>query len=277
MTLARFWHHNLRWVLIIWVIASVLLRTGLLIFGVGVAVWLLIVYLTAPGVFWTYVYALPVYSMNPKRTVRVLQKAISYKPLIPLPYTVLGVAYVRAKRYQEAIPILEEAIRLEKRKSVSGIKTVLAIAYRETGQYEKTYALLDELVGQGVRNLKIYYNYGLCFLRQDRLDEALKAVETARTFNIDQIEPVLLLGKINFAKGDMEAAKENWVWTVRRNEYLVEPYYWLGRAELELGQTQAAVEHFRLAVDKIHNDPLLSEVTLAEAQEWLKKAETGKK
>lgn len=277
MRFARFWHHNLRWVLIFWVAISFSFRTGVVIFGIGFAAWILMVYFTAPGIFWTYVYALPFNSNNPKRAVKILQKAISYKPLVPLPYTMLGAAHVRAKRYREAIPILEEAIRLETRKTVSSIKTILAVAYRETGQYEKTYALLNELVGKGIRNLKIYYNYGLCFLRQGRLDEALKAAETARSFNINQIEPVLLLGKIYFDKGQMQAAKENFGWAIKRNQHLVEPYYWLGRAELELGQFETAVNHLRLAADKIAKDPLLSEVTLAEAEKWLKQAETGGK
>ncbi len=276
MEYTRFWHHNLRWTLILWFITAYLLRVGWLIFGIGVAVWFLVVYLAAPGVFWTYVYALPFNSSNSERTTRLLQKAVSYKPLIPLPYTALGIANARAKRWAEAIPLLEEAIRLADRKSIPDIKTILAVAYREIGEYPKVYAILDELVSQGIRNLKIYYNYALCFLRQGRYDEALKAAESARSFDANVLEPVLLLGMIHFEMGEIRTAKDNWEWAVNRNQKLVEPFYWLGRAELELGEIENAITHLKLAVDRITNHPLLSNVSATEAEEWLKKAEAGK-
>lgn len=276
MNLTRFWQHNIRWTLILWFIAAFWLRTGLPIFIIGVAAWFVLVYFTAPGVFWTYVYALPFNSSNSERTIKVLQKAVGYKPLIPLPYTALGIAYVRAKRWEEALPLLEEAVRLADRKSIPDIKTILAVAYRETGEYSKTYALLDELVSQGVQNLKIYYNYALCFLRQARYNEALEAAEKARSFDANLLEPVLLLGQIQFEQGEIQAAKDNWEWAINRNQRLIEPFYWLGRAELALGQKEAALTHLRLAVDRITNNPLLSNVSAAEAEEWLKKAEAGK-
>jgi hypothetical protein len=52
----------------------------------------------------------------------------------------------------------------------------------------------------------------------------------------------------------------------------VESFYWLGRAELELGLTVQAVEHLEKAVERITDDPALSDVTAAEAGEWLAKA-----
>ncbi len=276
MNLARFWHHNLRWTLILWIVAAFWLRADWLVTGLGIVAWFVIVYLTAPGVFWTYVYALPFNASNSERTIKILKKAVGYKPLIPLPYTALGIVHVRAKRWDEAVPLLEEAVRLADRKSAPDIKTILAVAYRERGEYSKTYVLLDELVGQGVKNLKIYYNYALSYLREKRFNEALEAAEKARSFNINQFEPVLLLGQIYFEMGNIQAAKDNWEWAVNRNPKLIEPYYWLGRAELELGETEAAIAHLKLAVERINNDPLLSNVSAAEAEEWLKKAEAGK-
>lgn len=276
MEFARFWHHNLKWTLILWIIAVLWLRAGLSVLGIGVVVWFLVVYLAAPGVFWTYVYSLPFIASKPERSTKVLQKAVKYKPLIPLPYIALGMAYLRAKRWEESIPLLEEASRLANRKLAPDTKTILAVAYRETGQYSKAYALLDELVGQGIRNLKIYYNYALCFLLQKRYDEALEAAKTACSFDANILEPVLLLGKVQFERGEIQAAKDNWEWAINRKPKLIEPYYWLGRAELELGEVEAAITHLKLAVDRITEHPLLSNVSAVEAGEWLKKAKAGK-
>ncbi len=276
MNLTRIWHHNLRWTLILWIGAAFWLRLDWLVLGIGIAVWFIMVYLTAPGVLWTYIYALPFVSSNPIRAIKILQKAVASKPLIPFPYIALGVTYLRTKRWEEAIPLLEEAARLADRKSVQDIKTFLAVAYRETNQYDKTYALLDELVSQGVRNLKIYYNYALCYLRQKRFKEAVDAAETARSFNANQLEPVLLLGQIYFEMGNIITAKDNWEWAINRKPDLIEPYYWLGRAEFELGEFEAAVDHLKLAVERIAKYPSFSNVSAVEAEEWLKKAEAGR-
>lgn len=277
--ITRFWHQNLKWFIVLWFIAAYSLHTSLLIMGIGAAVWVILVYFTAPGVFWTYLYELPVNSSNPKRALGLLQKAISYKPQIALPYTALGIAHFKARRWGEAIPLLEEAARLAYRKSASEIKSLLAVAYRETGDYSKTYALLDELVGRGVRDFKIYYNYALCYLQQKRLEEALEAAEKACSLNtnINLLEPRLLLGLVHFKMGNIRAAKDIWESAVNKQPQLVEPYYWLGRAELELGQTQAAVDHLKLAVSRITKNPSFSNVTAEEAEEWLKKAKAGKK
>lgn len=273
MNLTRFWHHNLRWTLILWIGAAFWLRLGWLALGAGIAVWFIMVYLTAPGVLWTYIYALPFVSSNPIRAIKILEKAVASKPLIPFPYIALGVTCLRTKRWAEAAPLLEEAERLSDRKSAPEVKTLLAVAYRETNQYDKVYALLDELVNQGIRNLKIYYNYALCYLRQKRFKEAIDAAETARSFNTNQLEPVLLMGQIYFEMGNILAAKDNWEWAVNRKPDMIEPYYWLGRAELELGETQGAVTHLKLAVERIAEHPSLSNVSAAEAEEWLQKAE----
>lgn len=276
MGLARFWHQNLRWTLILWIVAAFWLRVGWTVMGVGIVIWFILIYLTAPGVLWTYIYALPFISSNPVRAIKVLQKAVAGKPLLSFPYIALGVAYLQNKRYAEAEPLLEEGVRLSERKFESDAKILLAVAYRETGQYDKTFALLDELVSRRIKNLKIYYNYALCYLRQKRYQEALDAAETARSFNNKQIEPVLLLGQIHFEMGNIQAAKDNWEWAIERKPDMIEPYYWLGRAELELGETEAAIGHLKLAVERITEHPLLSNVSAAEAEDWLKKAKAGR-
>lgn len=276
MNLTRFWHHNLRWTLFLWIGAAIWFRLGWLALGAGIAVWLIIVYLTAPGVLWTYIYALPFVSSNPIRGIKLLEKAVASKPLIPFPYIALGITRLRSKCWAEAIPLLEEAERLSDRKSAPDVKSLLAVAYREINQYDKAYAILDELINRGIRNLQIYYNYALCYLRQKRFKEAIDAAETARSFNPDQLEPVLLLGQIYFEMGNILAAKDNWEWAVNRKPDMIEPYYWLGRAELELGETEAAVGHLQLAVERIAKAPFLSNVTVAEAEVWLEKAKAGR-
>jgi tetratricopeptide (TPR) repeat protein len=273
MKLQQFWQKHLNWALILWSIYALLARPGWLAFGAGLVLWVLVVYLTAPGVFWTYVYLLPSgNNYDVAKTSRKLQRAIVHKPLLALPYASLGILYARYNRWSEAIPPLEEAVRFGTKKERNDYQTVLAVAYRETANYEAAYRLLDELVAQGVKTFKVYYNYAACYLRQNRLPEALEAARQARALNSTAAEPVLLLARIYFAQRDYRAAKDNYEWAIAHTRWPVESFYWLGRCELELGETAATVEHLTQAVERITDDPNLSDVTAAEAQEWLERA-----
>jgi tetratricopeptide (TPR) repeat protein len=273
MKLQQFWQKNLNWVLILWSIYALFARPGWLVFAAGAVAWVLIVYLTAPGVFWTYVYLLPSgNNFDLEKTSRKLKRAVARKPLITLPYASLGILYARNDRWQEAIPLLETAIRLASKKEQVNLKTVLAVAFRETANYEGAYRLLDELLAQGTKTFKVYYNYAACYLRQDRLAEALKAAQRARSLNLTASEPVLLLARIYFAMQDYQAAKDNYEWAIAHTRWPVESYYWLGRCQLELGETPQAVTSLEKAVERITADPNLADVTAAEAQEWLERA-----
>jgi tetratricopeptide (TPR) repeat protein len=276
MKTAQFWQKNLNWLLIIWCIYAFLTRPGWVAFGAGVIGWALVVYLTAPGVFWTYVYLLSFHnSYDWERNSRRWQRVIARKPLIALPYTSLGILYARNNRWAEAIPLLETAIRYGSKKEQVEFRTVLAVAYRENGAYERALSALDELVAQGVDTYQVYYNYAACYLRQNRLAEALIAAQRARSLNANAVEPVLLLARIYFALSDYRAAKDNLEWAIARTNWPVESFYWLGRAELELGELPPALEHLAKAVERITEDPNLADVSVTEVREWLEKAQAA--
>jgi tetratricopeptide (TPR) repeat protein len=273
MKLQQLWQKNLKWVLVLWSIYAILAQPGWVAFAVGSVVWVLVVYLTAPGIFWTYVYLLPSNNgADPEKAISKLQRAIAKKPLITLPYASLGILYARNNRWQEAISPLETAIRLGTKKERIEFKTILAVAFRETANYEAAYQLLGELMSQGVKTFKTYYNYAACYLRQSRLSEALEAAGQARALNPNSVEPVLLLARIYYALQDYQAAKDNFEWALAHTHWPVESFYWLGRCELELDETAQAVAHLEKAVERITDDPNLSDVPVTEAQEWLAKA-----
>ena len=275
MKLQQLWQKYLNWVFILWTVYAILAHPGWIVFALGLVAWVALVYLTAPGVFWTYVYLFPSKdNYDTEKTIAKLQRAIARKPLITLPYYSLGVLYARNNRWQEAIPPLEEAIRLGNKKEQVELKIILAVAFRETGAYDEAFRILDQLTAQGIQSYKIYYNYAICYLRLNRFAEAVEAAQKARTLKLDSAEPVLLLGKIHFAMGEYAAAKDDYEWAIAHTNWPVESYYWLGRAELELGNYAKAVEHLQKAVERITDDPALSDVPATEAEEWLARSQT---
>lgn len=268
MKLKYIWQNSLLWLLLLWCLLSLIYHCSLPVILSGVAVWVLLIYTLAPGVFWNY---LSYFSFDQQKKERLLLKALSYKPLILQPYTTLAMMYVRQKRWLESVTILERVIETANPRFGADVKILLAIAYRESGSYDEAVETLTGLLKQGVKSFLIYFNLAAAYLKSGRLEEALAAAEKARSFDVKSTQPVLLMGRIHFELREFEKAKDDYQWAINHLSWPVESYYWLGRAELELGEKEAAIEHFQKAVEKIRDDPEMSDVSLSEAEEWLRK------
>lgn len=271
--LISFWQQNFRWLFIIWTAYALFFHPGWGAFGLGMLALTTIVLVTAPPVFWAYVYmAAANFKPGTERTVWLLEKAVAKRPFIPQPYISLSLLYAQAKRWREAIPVLETGMQWAPRKNEADLLAILAVMYRETGDYAKALNILSELTAKGSASVKVYYNFGLCYLKMGCYPEALQAAEKARSLDIHSKEPVLLLARIHFETGDYQAAKDDYEWIIAHTNWPVESYFWLGRAELALGDFAQARGHLELAVERIAEDPLLSDVSLEEAQIWLNSA-----
>jgi tetratricopeptide (TPR) repeat protein len=269
MKFKQLWQSSLLWILLFWCIFAFIYHSGWLIFTAGVVVWLSVVYFMAPGVFWTYVNYL---SYNPQKAERLLSKAVKCKPQIIQPYIGLAISYARQKRWPETIAVLEQATELSNPRSGLNVKILLAIAYREAGNYDKAIELLIKLTGQGIKTLLTYFNLATTYYKMHRFEEALEAARKARTFDLKSTQPVLLMGRIHFETQEFQKAKDDYEWAISHMRWPVESYYWLGRAELELEESEAAINHLKTAVERIKEDPESADVSVTQVEEWLKKA-----
>jgi tetratricopeptide (TPR) repeat protein len=268
MKFKQLWQSSLLWVLLFWCILSLIYHSSWVVVTAGMLVWVIIIFFTAPGVFWNYISHL---SFNPQKKEYLLAKAVSYKPQILQPYVTLAMIYARKKRWPETVTALEQAIRLANPRSGPEVKVLLAISYRESGNDDQAVELLNELTKQGNKSLIIYINLASSYIKLARFEEALVAAEKARSFDLKATQPVLLMGRIHFELHEFQKAKDDYEWSIKHLSWPVESYYWLGRAELELGEPEAAINHLKMAVEKIKDDPDMSDVSAAEAEVWLKK------
>ena len=266
MKLEQLWQRHVLNLLFAWAIISFLFHTGWLIFGIGILIWILLFYFTAPGVFWSYIFEL---SPAAQKDLKLLEKAVSMKPLLSSPYLRLGVLYARQKDWAKAIMMMEQALNFTTPKGVPSIKPVLGVAYRENGEYEKAQSCFESLIEQGVRTVHVYINLAQTYIKVDKLSEALEAAQKARSLDTSSISPVLLMGKVHFLMKDFQAAKDDYEWAISHASWPVESYYWLGRIEFELGENDKAAEHLQTAVQRITDDPDLSDVPADEAKKWL--------
>ncbi|NLW59947.1 MAG: tetratricopeptide repeat protein [Firmicutes bacterium] len=265
----RLWEEKIQWVLVGWCGLALLTRPGWVPFGLGVAVWVLLLYFTAPGKFWSLIALL---NMDRNKVEAYLRKAVSLQPASPKPYVNLALVTAQKKNWAEAISLLETADQKPGKRLSPVLRNVLAVCYREQGELDQALNIINELLAEGYADGKVYYNLAYTNYKAGRWPEALHAAEKARIFNLNDPDPVLLTAKIYFEQGDFATAKDNYEWCLKRLSWPVETYYWLGRCELELGLIDQACDHLATAVERITSDPELSDVPREEAQKWLDEA-----
>ncbi len=273
MRLKKLWESNLFLILPLWIIVALIVRPGWGNFLFGFLAWILLAFLSAPGVFWNYAAG---FIPNPDLGEQFLRKAVSYKPLIPTPYLTLGLSYARRKEWSQAIPLLEEAVAHTPEGKKNQNLIWLAEAYRAGKFYEKALTTLEKLLENGSASMKVFLNLALVHLQLNHLPQALEYAEKARIANLSASEPVLIQAKVHFQMGEYQQAKNDYQWVIEHLKYPVESLYWLGRCELELGETDAAINHLQTAVERITEDPLLADVGKEEAEEWLERARKSK-
>jgi tetratricopeptide (TPR) repeat protein len=274
MKLRKIWEANLSLVLLLWIIITAIIRPGWDVFGVGILVWIALIYLTAPGVFWNYI---ALFTPHPATADRFLAKSVSFKPLIPSPYLFLGLSYARGQKWEQAIPLLEKAVEYAPKQQKNRNLLRLGEVYHANGLYEKALTIFEDILNRGFHSSVLYQNLAFTNLQLNRLPEALEYAKKARTGNLSATNPVLIQAKIHFAMGDYKQARDDYQWVIEHMKWPVESFYWLGRAELELGETESAVNHLQTAVERITADPLLSDVGKEEAEEWLSRALEGER
>lgn len=265
----RLWEEKIQWLLVGWCVLALLIRPGWLPFGIGVAVWVLLLSFTAPGKFWSLV---ALCHTDRAKVEAGLRKAISFQPASPKPYINLALFTARKGNWAEAISLLETANKKPGKALTPALRNVWAVCHREMGNYDQALSIIDRLIKENLADGKVYYNLAFTKYKAGHWEEALQAAEKARTFNLSDPDPVLLIAKIHFDRGDYATAKDNYEWCLKHLSWPVESYYWLGRCELELGLIEQACDHLTTAVERITSDPALSDVSREEAQHWLDQA-----
>lgn len=269
MPLKRVWEEKIQWLLVVWCGLALFFRLGWLLFGLGVILWVLLLYFTAPGSFWTLV---AIFNMDPDKVQTYLRKAIACQPASPKPYINLALATARRGAWEEALNLLAEANKKPGKALSPDLRNIWAICHRETGKYEEALSIIENLLQTGYENGKVYFNLAFTHYKAGHLEEALKAAAKARTYDVSDPDPVILSARIYFDLQDYATAKDNYEWCIKHTSWPVESYYWLGRCELELGLIDQACAHLATAVERITEDPALSDVPKEEAQKWLENA-----
>ena len=123
--------------------------------------------------------------------------------------------------------------------------------------------IIDEYSGTSTANLARAYA-GLCYVNLDKLDEAIKMLESFDPQDDQMISPsaIAALGNCYVKKGDNEKGAETLVKAAQKaNNDAVSPIFLLQAGEVyeELGKADKALELYKEIKDKYFNSPLYAE------------------
>lgn len=82
----------------------------------------------------------------------------------------------------------------------------------------------------------------------------------------------MIMANLYFRMGEFVNAKKEYEWLVGTLPKPAESLYWLGRSELELGDTQAAAQHLQLALERLIEHAEISTIPLDDVKCWLQTA-----
>lgn len=252
----------------IWLIVCFWLKLGLTVALLGIVFWLILLRYTVPSAFFTYA-AIFCSPKNREKAINRLRQATSYQPNTAYPYFTLGMMCAQKKLWDEAINNLKKAVELAKLKHAPQYQLILGEAQRESGNPEAALNTFRNLELCNQTSFKLLLDISITHLRMGNYSDALSYAENARKSNPQDLQAVLLIGQSHFGLGEYQAAKDDYLWVMERLQYPIESYYWLGRCEAGLGNIESAREYLQKAVEVIGNDPLLSDISVEEAQTQL--------
>jgi tetratricopeptide (TPR) repeat protein len=142
-----------------------------------------------------------------QKTIRLWQNAAAIKP-IPRYFAVLGNAYLRLKRYDEAIEALETSIRMApNRLGIQHSHRSLGVCLSAKGRYDEAVSHLGKAIDLAPGRAEFHYLMGNTLGQAGRYEEAVPYFEAALRLNPGNAGTYKLLGIALTRTGKKEEAR----------------------------------------------------------------------
>ena len=182
-------------------------------------------------------------------TIEALVKKTRDNPDSYEPHYELGAAYIRSRRYSEAIAELNEAIRINPESAPAHHE--LGGAYLDTGRYDEAIKAYSRVTAdpQYQKRAQALSDMGVAYLRLERHKQAAEAFAESIKLapNVDGSH--FGLGLANFMLGDHKRAIESFrrlleIALLNQGPMVIDGHFWLGRAYLQAGDKKAALQQY---------------------------------
>jgi tetratricopeptide (TPR) repeat protein len=142
-----------------------------------------------------------------EKTIRFWQNAVALKP-IPRYFGVLGNAYLRLERYDEAIQALERSIQMApNRVGIEYLHRSLGVGLAAKGRYDEAVSHLRKAIGLAPGRAEFHYIMGNTLGKAGRYEEAVPYFETVLRLNPAHVRTYKLLGIALARMGKKEKAR----------------------------------------------------------------------
>ncbi len=138
----------------------------------------------------------------------IFKKAIEYAPDKGEAYTNLGALLAQSKRYDEAISFLEKAISISSYYEKEKAYYNLALVYKKIGEMDKYEKYMLKAISYRVTFLPAYISLSNYLVAKKRFLEAKDILLRALNYGLENPYLYLNLGKVYYATGNVEKAKE---------------------------------------------------------------------
>ncbi len=145
---------------------------------------------------------------NIDKAEEIFKKAIEYAPDKGEPYTNLGALLAQSKRYDEAISFLEKAINISSYYEKEKAYYNLALVYKKIGETDKYEKYMLKAISYRVTFLPAYISLSNYLVAKKRFLEAKDILLRALNYGLENPYLYLNLGKVYYATGNVEKAKE---------------------------------------------------------------------
>jgi len=193
--------------------------------------------------------------------IQAYQQALAGGFTDPALYHNLGLAYIMAKRYPEAIVILEQGAS---QFADGDICYQLGRAYAMNGQLSESVRALEQAVRWQPQDAANRMLMGMVLQDQGQHKRAIAVLKQAVRLQRDEALAHYLLGKSYLFTDQFERAEKSFAEAVRLEPDDADHHYYLGLARLERQRPDAAVQSFRQAL-KLEPDHYLAHYFLGRA------------
>ena len=192
----------------------------------------------------------------------LLEEAVRLDPGAAYAYNALGIAYLEQARFNEAIPAFRDAANRAQHWSYPLHN--LALSYVETGDYQNAIRAYQKAIALTPEYGYLPYNLGLVYQRLNRSKDAEKSYRAALKTAPDLAEAYNALGTLKAAENNPRDAEQLYRDALQRNAALLPARHNL--AVLLAAQPDRRAEAIALLRENLQRSPsfLASQVSLAE-------------
>jgi len=185
---------------------------------------------------------------QPRDAIETLEPAVKSAPQDPQLLAMLGSAYLSNKQLERGTELLQKAATLDP--NAAAIRMQLAISHLASGASEKAVTALQSAVDLDPSFTRADLLLVFTHLRNRAWDKAETAARALIQKQPDDPVPLNLLGAALAAKGNLDAAREQYELALKANPDYLPTMLNLAGLDARVGKLDAAISTYRSALQK---------------------------